>query len=123
MKLIFPARNNSWIVRAASQSHYLTLLESGVEIYEYTPGLLHSKTLTVDDEVSLIGSTNVDLRSFDLNYENDIVFYDAGITSQIVERQTQYISDSNKINLNTVQHWSFLRRIWHNVIATIGPVL
>ncbi|MEC5210679.1 phosphatidylserine/phosphatidylglycerophosphate/cardiolipin synthase-like enzyme [Psychrobacter sp. PL15] len=64
--MIFPKHNDSFVVAATSRSYYWQLLEAGVKIYEYKPGLLHAKTLTVDGELSLIGSTNLDLRSFDL---------------------------------------------------------
>ena len=66
--MIFPKRNDSWIVAAASHGYYLRLLQHGVKIYEFRDGLLHSKTFTLDRRLSLIGSTNLDLRSFDLNH-------------------------------------------------------
>src|SRR5438552_7141058 len=66
--IIFPARNDSWIVAAASRSYYSDLLAAGVRIYEYEGGLLHTKSLTLDGEVTLIGSANMDRRSFDLYY-------------------------------------------------------
>src|SRR5256885_10100937 len=68
--LILPARNDSWIVGAASRSTYRYLLRAGVILHEFRPGLLHAKTLCVDGQVALVGSTNLDLRSFDLNFEN-----------------------------------------------------
>lgn len=71
--LIFPQRNDSWVVAAASRSYYRKLLEAGCEIHEFRDGLLHAKTLTIDGKVSLLGSSNLDLRSFDLNYENNIL--------------------------------------------------
>ncbi len=78
--LIFTARNDSWIVAGASRSYYRRLLESGCEIHEFEGGLLHAKTLTVDGTLSLIGSTNLDLRSFDLNYEKNILLQDTKTT-------------------------------------------
>lgn len=123
VKLIFPKQNDSWIVAAASRSYYHRLLEAGCLIYEHGPGLLHAKTLTVDDKVSLIGSSNLDLRSFDLNYENNILLYDAPLTQAIEQRQLTYIADSEPVALEQVLSWSYKRRVWHNVIATIGPVL
>src|SRR4029078_5569580 len=71
--IIFPAGNGSWIVGAASRSYYSDLLAAGVRIYEYEVGLLHAKSLTLDGEITLIGSANMDRRSFDLNYENNIL--------------------------------------------------
>src|SRR5213079_91482 len=63
--IIFPARNDSWIVAAASRSYYSDLLAAGVRIYEYEGGLLHTKSLTLDGEVTLIGSANMDRRRSD----------------------------------------------------------
>ncbi|WP_306304324.1 phospholipase D-like domain-containing protein [Psychrobacter sp. JCM 18903] len=99
------------------------MLEAGVNIYEYKPGLLHAKTLTIDGEISLIGSTNLDLRSFDLNYENNIVFSDKTLTADIVERQYQYIADSEEVTREQVENWPLSYKIWNNIVATMGPVL
>ena len=121
--MVFPKKNDSFIVAATSHSYYWELLEAGVKIYEYRPGLLHAKTLTVDGEISLIGSTNLDLRSFHLNYENNIVFSDNKLTADIMERQYQYIADSDEVTLEEVNNWPLPYRIWNNIVATMGPIL
>lgn len=92
-------------------------------IFEHGPGLLHAKTLCIDDQVTLIGSSNLDLRSFDLNYENNILLQDEEITSAIKQRQQEYIEQSRRVELPEIMAWPYLRRIWNNVIATLGPVL
>jgi cardiolipin synthase len=121
--IVFPARNDSRFVGAASRSYYADLLAAGVKIYEYVGGLLHTKSLTLDGEITLIGSANMDRRSFELNYENNILFYDTTLTGAIRERQQQYIARSNRITAETVAAWSIGRRLWNNLIATLGPVL
>ena len=121
--MIFPKNNDSLVVAATSRSYYWQLLQAGVKIYEYRPGLLHAKTLTIDGEISLIGSTNLDLRSFDLNYENNIVFSDTALTADIMERQYQYIADSDEVKLEQVKDWPLPYRIWNNIVATMGPIL
>lgn len=121
--MIFPKRNDSWIVAAASRSYYRQLLEHGVKVFEFRDGLLHSKTFTVDRALSLVGSTNLDLRSFDLNYENDILLRDDDLTQSIFQRQQEYISKSDPVTLREVHAWSYRRRIWNNVVATVGPIL
>ncbi|TWU22547.1 Cardiolipin synthase [Novipirellula galeiformis] len=121
--MIFPKRNDSRIVAAASHSYYRQLLKHGVKIFEFRDGLLHSKTFTVDRALSLIGSTNLDLRSFDLNYESDILLRDDDLTQSIFERQQEYLSQSDPVTLGDVNAWSYSRRIWNNVIATVGPIL
>ena len=121
--IIFPARNDSWIVGAASRSYYGDLLAAGVRIYEYEGGLLHAKSLTLDGEVTLIGSANMDRRSFDLNYENNILFYDPTLTGEIRRRQNAYLACSHPVTADMVAQWPMTRRFWNNTIAMLGPIL
>jgi len=121
--IVFPARNDSWIVGAASRSYYGDLLEAGVRIFEYEGGLLHTKSLTLDGEVTLIGSANMDRRSFELNYENNILFYDQSLTAEMRQRQDSYIAKSRLITGEMVQSWTWRHRLWNNSIAMLGPVL
>ncbi len=121
--IIFPARNDSWIVAAASRSYYADLLAAGVKIYEYEDGLLHTKSLTLDGEVTLIGSANMDRRSFDLNYENNILFCDQDLTAVMRQRQQEYIARSRRVESKEVAAWPVTRRLWNNIIAMLGPVL
>ncbi|RGE46332.1 cardiolipin synthase [Comamonas testosteroni] len=121
--LILPERNDSWIVGAVSRSHYWRLLNAGVHIYEYRPGLLHAKTLCLDGEVSLIGSTNLDLRSFDLNFENNVLLQDAATTQAIRERQQSYIKESQAVTLAQVRATPWWERIWDNLLGALSPVL
>ncbi|MCG6929892.1 MAG: cardiolipin synthase [Desulfofustis sp.] len=121
--IIFPARNDSWIVGAASRSYYHDLLASGVSIFEYQGGLLHTKSLTLDGEITLIGSANMDRRSFDLNYENNILFYDPSMTAEMRQRQQEYLNNSTAVTADMVKQWNWQRRLWHNTIAMLGPLL
>ncbi len=123
VSLILPLRNDSWIVSAASRSNYNQLLEAGVTIFEHSPGLLHSKTFVVDGTVGLIGSSNLDLRSFDLNYENNILFEDPELAAAIEARQQSYIAASRRKALEELTAISIPKRIWYNIVATVGPVL
>ena len=121
--IVFPAKNDSWVTAAASRSYYADLLAAGVKIHEYEGGLLHTKSLTLDGEVSLIGSANMDRRSFELNYENNILFYDPALTKAMRERQQDYITRSHLVTKEAVAAWPTSRRLWNNLIATLGPVL
>ncbi len=121
--IIFPARNDDFAVGAASRSYYEALLMAGVRIYEYRPGLLHAKTVTVDGEVALIGSANLDRRSFDLNYENNILFQDRALTSELRARQAVFQQHARQVTLDEVRGWSLGRQIWNNVLAIVSPVL
>lgn len=121
--LILPARNDSRIVAATSHSFYRELLQAGVQLYEYRPGLLHSKTLTIDGQVCLIGSANMDRRSFDLNYENNILFHDPELTKAVRQRQLEYLEDSQPVTIEQVDQWSLPQQLWNNTLAMFSPIL
>ena len=94
-----------------------------MKIYEYVGGLLHAKSLTLDGEISLIGSANMDRRSFDLNYENNILFHDRTATTGLRERQQAYIDAAYQVTAESVASWPMTRRLWNNTVAMLGPVL
>jgi len=121
--IIFPARNDSWEVAATSRSYYEELLEAGVQVHEYIGGLLHTKSMTVDDDITLIGSANMDRRSFDLNFENNILFFSRELTGAIQTRQQVYLAASRKVSLAEVEDWSMARRLWNNTVGMMSPLL
>lgn len=83
VRLILPKRNNHPFVGQAGRSFYEELLEAGVAIHEYDPGMIHAKTMVVDGTVALVGSANMDLRSFRLNFEVHAVVRDAVTAAQL----------------------------------------
>jgi cardiolipin synthase len=121
--IVFPARNDNWAVGAASRSCYAELLDAGVVIHEFRDGLLHAKTLTLDGEVALVGSANMDRRSFDLNFENTILLADPGVTAALRARQDGFIARSRIVTRAEVAAWPWPRRAWNNAVAMTGPVL
>lgn len=121
--LTVPARNDSWIVAGASRSYYAELLDAGVEIFEYPHGLLHTKALTVDGRMTMIGSANLDRRSFDLNFENNILLTDRDFTAQVRARQKTYTAQSRPVTSEEVALWPRSHVLWHNILAMVGPVL
>jgi cardiolipin synthase len=86
-------------------------------------GLLHTKSFTIDGTVTLIGSANMDRRSFDLNYENNILVYDLALTADMKRLQDHYISKSNTVTPEIVSGWPVWKRLWNNTIAMLGPLL
>ena len=121
--IVFPERNDSWIVAAASRSYYPELLEAGLRVFEYRGGLLHAKTLTMDGKIVMIGSANLDRRSFDLNYENNILNQSETLTAAVRARQEVYIAGSREVSVAEVEAWSAGRRLWNNTVAMLGPIL
>ena len=121
--LIVPAHNDSWLVAQACRSCYADLLSNGVALYEYPLGVLHAKTLTLDGEISLVGSANMDRRSLELNYENNLLISDREVTGSIRARQLGYLSVSKPVDVAAVRAWPFHTRLVHNVVGMMAPVL
>lgn len=121
--LIVPRRNDSGFVGPASRAYYPLLVEAGVEIAEFNGGLMHAKTLTVDGELTFLGATNIDYRSFDLNFENDILLRDSRLTQAIRDRQLEYLDDSTLVDAKEVGDWPVWKRIWYNAFTTMVPLI
>jgi cardiolipin synthase len=121
--LIFPARNDSPLVAAASRSHYEPLLEAGVKIFEYQKGLLHAKTLTLDRSLALITTANLDRRSFELNFEVSMLVFDSDFASELRFLQTSYLNDSRPVELASWRKRPWPAKLWQNAAGTLGPLL
>lgn len=83
MRVLLPSRSDSGFVQAASQSYVEGLLQAGVRVYLYTPGMAHSKLITVDGAACSIGTANMDIRSFRVNFEVNALLYNAPLTRQM----------------------------------------
>ncbi|MGP9666128.1 cardiolipin synthase [Halomonas sp. AOP22-C1-8] len=121
--LILPQRNDSFVVGAISKAYYAQLVAAGVKIFEFRGGLLHAKTLVVDEAVALVGSANMDRRSLELNFENNILLHSPDVAKSIRERQNAWLSDANEVAPDQVIHRSLLRRIGDNVATIFSPVM
>ena len=121
--LIVPERNDSPLVAAASRSFYELLLESGVQIHEFQQGLLHAKTMTVDREVGLITTANLDRRSFELNFEVSVLVFDSDFASQLRFLQTSYLNDSKRVELRAWHERGWRHRLWQNTAGILSPLL
>src|SRR5277367_3892661 len=121
--LVVPARNDSPLVAAACRSVYSDLLTSGVRLFEYPLGLLHTKSITVDARITLIGSANMDRRSLELNFENNLLVLDPGVTATVRDRQLGYVSQSTIVKADTVENWPYHARLVNNVIGMASPLL
>ncbi len=121
--LILPARNDSLIVGAASESLLPDLLRAGVRIHLFEGGLIHSKIATVDGAFGMIGTANLDHRSFDLNYENALLYHCDSFTATLDARQQSYIDRARPLTRDEVARWSLLRRLRNNTVALASPLL
>jgi len=95
--LVLSMHANQRITQLAQQSYYEDLLEAGIEIHLYRRRFLHAKHLTIDDDIALVGSTNMDIRSFALNAEINLLIYDPAIVRELRAIQQRYFANSLKV--------------------------
>lgn len=123
VQVIVPQRSTHNFVQFASQSFYEELLEAGVAIFEYQPGFLHSKLMTVDGRWSIIGSANCDNRSMKLNFELGVVFFDFDTTLQVERIMDADINYSRRVFLEEWITRSPIQRIIENFARLFTPIL
>lgn len=107
VRLLVPGKSDIRIARWAARAGYTPLLDSGVQIHEYLPRLLHAKTVVVDGSHALIGTSNIDYRSFFLNYELNLFTQNAALCRQLESRFSEDLQSAEKIS---VTGWK--RRFW-----------
>ena len=122
LTIVFPQRNDSRIVGAISRAYYPVLAQAGVHIHEFLGGLLHAKTLVVDERLALVGSANMDRRSLDLNFENNILFESAELAADVGEHQRRWLTDSTEVDHGGVAARSLPRRFVDNLLTMAAPL-
>lgn len=110
--LIVSKHANQLVTQLAQRSHYEELLKAGVAIHLHEPRFLHAKHLTVDEDIALLGSTNMDIRSFALNAEINLLVYDPAVVRAIREIQERYLMHSESL---TAAGWRN-RTLWEKVL-------
>jgi cardiolipin synthase len=121
--LVVDRTSNKPLVQLAQQSFYDDLLAAGVRIRPYSGNFLHAKHMSVDDEMALIGSSNLDLRSFMLNAEVSVLIYDRGIAADLRRIQERYLRDAEAIEPRAWAARSRGRRVLENLARLADAVL
>lgn len=121
--LVVPEFVDSVMVRLASRSQYVDLLEAGVRVVQFRGGLLHTKTVTVDGCYTLAGTVNIDMRSMWLNFEITVAVFDKTFTQTVVALQARYIAAGVDLDAGTWSDRPFRWRIIENAARLLGPLL
>lgn len=100
VRLMLPEKSDSAIVGAASKFYFMELLQAGVKIYLYKKGFVHAKTVVSDTRLSVVGTANLDIRSFDLNFEIMPVIYGENFARQLEEVYIKDLLDCNEVFYN-----------------------
>jgi len=114
---------NQLISQLAQRSYYDDLLEAGIQIHLYRPHFLHAKLLTIDDHVALTGSTNMDIRSFALNAEINLLIYDRQVVEQLKVIQEDYFRNSDLLTREQWSKRSVLEKVTHNTARLMDSFL
>jgi cardiolipin synthase len=121
VEVIVPKEGDSRLVTAASHTYCESLVKAGIRIYEYGPPMLHAKTVVVDETVAVIGTANLDNRSFRLNFEIAAAFYDAAVVERLANRFEEDRSQSNPFPLR--RRGPRLTQLLESVARLTSPVL
>ena len=123
VRLLVPSKSDSAFVGAATRSYYPRLLDAGARIFEYARGFVHAKTLVVDSWVATIGSANMDIRSFHLNYELNAFVYEQRFVEELAEVFLEDLRDAEEIPDDAVTKLSYPRRLGRAVARLMSPLL
>jgi cardiolipin synthase len=120
---VVSAKGDSRIVTLAQESYYEELLEARVQVHLYQKNFLHAKHLSVDSSLALIGSSNLDIRSFALNAEVMLMIYDRAVTARLAAEQERYFANSKLLTVAAWQERSFIGKLAQNLARLLSPLL
>mgnify|MGYP002404737271 CR=1 FL=1 len=124
VRLMIPRRSDAWLIQLASMSYVTETLEAGVKVRLDEKGFNHSKLLVADDRISTCGSTNIDFRSFENNFEANVFFYDRQLALRM---KAIYLEDEAQsvdiADVDELQRRSFGRRLSESLIRLLSPLM
>jgi cardiolipin synthase A/B len=123
VRLVLSMHANQPLSQLAQRAYYDDLLEVGIHIHLYEPRFLHAKHLTADSEVALIGSTNMDIRSFALNEEINLLVYDPEVVARVREIQERYLAHGEELTLAGWRSRPAWAKVAHNTARLLDSLL
>lgn len=121
--ILLPSNSDTLFVNSAARSYYRQLLHAGVRIYEYQKGFIHTKSMVVDGEIAIVGTANMDIRSFDLNFEINAIVYETDISKQVRDAFLEDLENSKEIQFEDWKKRPFLRRLLEKIARLLSPML
>ena len=123
VKIIMPAKNDSLMVKYASRAFFEELLTSGVKIYKFHGGLLHTKSIVIDEKIALVGTVNLDRRSFWLNFEMTMLIDNSEFAGELLTTQMHYLLESKQLILTEWNKRSYLKKLLESCAYLFSPLL
>jgi cardiolipin synthase len=124
VRILVPLRNDSWFLEWASHSYLREMHEAGATVSLYSSGFLHSKVIVSDDSICSCGSTNVDFRSFENNFEANVFIYDKEVSRRL--RDIFLDDERQAVPLGRMPdrlHPSFLAKLWESTVRLLSPLM
>lgn len=123
VRIVVPHVGDHWYVHATTRSNYARLTESGVRIYEYTPGFIHSKLFVCDDEIAVVGTINLDYRSLYLHFENAVLMYNTPEINQITEDFFSVLEVSDEVTCADCAGVKWYIKLFRGIIRIFAPLM
>jgi len=123
VRIVTPFHADKWFVHSMTRSNYETLIESGVKIYEYTPGFLHAKSMLVDDIHAVVGTINLDFRSLYLHFECGVYMYKTQSLRHLKEDYLDTLSKCQAITLESCRAVRLPRRLGRTILRIFAPLM
>ncbi len=123
VRIITPHIPDKWVVHQTTQSFYQPLLNAGVRIYEYTPGFVHAKMYVSDDKVAIVGTANMDYRSFYLHFECGVCFYQSGVVSDVRDDIVKTFDKCFEIPRDYSRHGKLWKRSVRAFLRLFSPIM
>ena len=124
VRLMIPRHTDARFVEWASRSYVMETVEAGVKVYLYERCFNHSKLLVCDDSLCTCGSTNIDFRSFENNFEANVFFYDEAMACRMKEVFLKDQEESVLLDdVTNLSHRSFAQRLWESLVRLLSPLL
>lgn len=123
IKIILPYIPDKAYVHTITRSHYNELIEAGIEVYEYTPGFIHSKTVVVDDQVCTIGTINFDYRSLYLHFECGVWMYKTDTVMQVKKDFIDTMKDCKQIKDEDLKNTKWIVHFARSILKIFSPLM
>ena len=123
VRIVVPHVPDKWYVHMVTRSFYGVLIEAGVEIYEYTPGFVHAKSMLVDDAFGIVGTINFDFRSFFLHQECAVWMFNTPALAALRADVEATIAVSTRVTPADLREVGLLRRLGKAVLRTFAPAM
>lgn len=123
VRVLVPSKGDSRLVDYAARSYFQDLLRVGVRIWEYQPRFVHAKTMVIDDALAVVGTANLDNRSFRLNFEVCAAIYDAGITQRLAAAFEDDLAHAKQLAPRTLKREPFVQRVGEAAARVFSPLL